>query len=76
MDLVRQMEKAVGHTVRMIDGDDKVWEGFVSGFTTDLDNEEDDAPGYFSMDLKVKEGGKNIYYEMAEDEIKSIEVLD
>ncbi|MDY6084663.1 MAG: hypothetical protein SPI25_05375 [Dialister sp.] len=60
----------------MIDSDDKVWEGFVSGFTTDLDNEEDDAPGYFSMDLKVKEGGKNIYYEMAEDEIKSIEVLD
>lgn len=76
MSLVEQMEKAVGHAVRIVDIDGKLWEGLVSGFTTDLDNEEDDAPGYFSIDIDIEKGSKTVCYEIRENEIKSIEVME
>ena len=75
MSLIELMESAVGHNARMVDRYGKLWDGYVSGFNTDLDNEEDDVPGYFSIDLDVEINGKVTHYEIREDEIKSIEVI-
>lgn len=76
MSLIEKMRLAAGHNAHIIDCDGKAWNGFVSGFNTDWDNEEDNALGYFSIDLDVKRDDKTIYYELREDEIESIEVVD
>lgn len=77
MDIGMLMFKAMGHNIKMIDIDGKERKGYVKSFTSDYDNEEDDEPGRnsFSLDV-VRKDGETIHYEIYEDEIASIEILD
>ena len=62
------LENYWGKKVKIIDIDDKEWVGFVSGFTDENNNPEEKA----SIDLKVDYS----IYEIFEDEIKSIKIID
>ncbi len=72
-----EMYKAMGHHIQLVDTNGKKWIGYASGFTPDYDNEEDDEPGYNSLDLDVtKSDGHVLYYVFRESQIESIELLD
>lgn len=72
MTLVEQMEKSFGHYIRLVDIDDKVWEGVVSDFSKAIDNDQDDEPPYNSIIVETKPYGTEFH----ENEIKSIEVIE
>lgn len=62
------LENYWGKKVKIKDIDKKEWVGFVSGFTDKNNNPE----GKDSIDLKVDYS----IYEIFEDEIKSIKIID
>ena len=62
------LENYWGKKVKIKDIDNKEWVGFVSGFTDKNNNPEEKD----SIDLKVDYS----IYEIFEDEIKSIKIID
>ena len=77
MDMVTLMLKSENHNIKMVDINGKEFYGYVKSFTSDYDNEEDDEPGRnsFSLDV-VHNDGDVSHYEIYENEIASIEILD
>lgn len=68
---VLKLWEYLGKKIRLIDTDGRVFEGRCNGYTQALDNE----PEVASVSIKT-EPGADYAYEIYENEIKSIEIIE